>query len=107
MLMSILMVLLKAIWWLFIASGFAAMMFCFSALAGYVGGVIHTKYPDHKPYKTTSKTEWVLWAIVFALFGSIPFLNWIIAICIFKCDEDLVKEMIHKHEVKYGLQNNM
>ena len=108
MLISILVCLLKGIWWLFVASGFAAMMFCFSALVGYVGGVIRTKYPDYSPYKNTAtKTELVLWAIVFALFGSIPFLNWIVAIYLFKHDDELVKDMIHKHEVAYELQNKM
>lgn len=106
MLMSILMGLLKVLWWLFKATGFAAMMFCFASLVGYSAGVMRTKHPGYVP-KSATKTELILWAIMFAIVGSIPVLNWLIALAIFALDAEFVHSMIREMEDKYGLQNNM
>lgn len=103
MLINILFWLLKAAWWLFVSSGFAAVMFCFAGLCGYTAGVFKTKYPESKPRYTTSRTELILWVILFALIGSIPVVNWILAVSIYKCDADLVSSMIRSLEQEYGL----
>ena len=106
MLIGILVWLLKAMWWLFVASGFAAVMFCFAGLCGYASGVIKTKYPEAKPHHTTSRTELILWVILFSLIGSIPVVNWILAVSLYKCDIDLVDSMIRSLEQEYGLQED-
>lgn len=106
MLMSILLWILKIMWWLFKATGFAAMMFCFASLVGYSAGVMYTKHPGYAP-KSATKTELVLWAIMFAIVGSIPVLNWMIALAIFALDKEFVHSMISEMEDKHGFQSNM
>lgn len=105
--LEVLLTLLKAMWWLFNATGSTAAMFCFASVVGFSGGKILNKHQTFNPRHKTTKVQVAIWLIVFTLICAVPVLNWLIAISLYCNDEELADEIVNKIEAEYGLSEEM
>ena len=105
--LDVLLTILKAVWWLFNATGSAAAMFCLASLLGYAAGKIKNQYPNFVTHRKTTSTEMALWLIVLTLICAVPILNWIIAIALFCNDDEFVDLIVNDTKTKYGLDEEM